>query len=47
MKKYAKLHIVKDVMVVFGEAFSIHPSVRPIIHPWMASYMEENLGRNK
>jgi hypothetical protein len=24
-----------------------HPSIRPIIHPWMASYREENPGRNK
>jgi hypothetical protein len=39
------LHIVKDVVVVFREAF--HPSIRPIIHPWMTSYREENLGRNK
>jgi hypothetical protein len=30
------LHIVKDVMVVFRDDFSIHPSIRPIIHPWMA-----------
>jgi hypothetical protein len=28
-------HIVKDVMVIFGEAFSIHPSVRPSCHPSM------------
>jgi hypothetical protein len=34
-----KLHIVKDVVVVFSEAFSIHP--------WMASYREENPDRNK
>jgi hypothetical protein len=26
------LHIVKDVVVVFREAF--HPSIRPVIHPW-------------
>jgi hypothetical protein len=32
------LHIVKDVVVVFSEAFSIHPSIRPVSHPWMASY---------
>jgi hypothetical protein len=42
------LHIVKDVMVVFREAFSHdpsihpHPSVRPIIRPWMASYRGKN-----
>jgi hypothetical protein len=39
--------IIKDVVVVFREAFSIHPSIRPIIHPWMASYKEENTGKNK
>jgi hypothetical protein len=33
------LHIVKDVVVVFSEAF--------FIYPWMASYREENPGRNK
>jgi hypothetical protein len=37
--------IVKDVVVVFHEAF--HPSIHPVIHPWMASYREENPGRNK
>jgi hypothetical protein len=50
-----KLHIVKDIMVLFCEVFScdpsihpsIHPSICPVIHPWMASYREENLGRNK
>jgi hypothetical protein len=26
---------------------SIHPSVCPIIHPWMTSYREKNLGINK
>ncbi len=41
---YIILHIVKDVVVVFREAF--HPSIRPVIHPWMASYREENPGRN-
>jgi hypothetical protein len=42
------LHIVMDVMVVFHEAFpSIHPSLRLIIHPWMASYKEENPGKKK
>ncbi len=29
------LHIIKDVMVVFHEAF--HPSICLVIHPWMAS----------
>jgi hypothetical protein len=47
----SKLHIVKDVVVIFREAFShdlsIHPSIHPVIHPWMASYREENPGRNK
>jgi hypothetical protein len=38
------LHIIKDV-VDENEAF--HPSIRPVIHPWMASYKEENSGRNK
>jgi hypothetical protein len=37
------LHIVKDVVVIFRAAFSI----RPVIHPWMASYREENPDRNK
>jgi hypothetical protein len=32
---FGLLHILKDVVVVFREAF--HPSVRPVIHPWMAS----------
>jgi hypothetical protein len=41
------LHIVKDIVVVFREAFSIYPSVRPVIHPWMASYREENPDKNK
>jgi hypothetical protein len=41
------LHIVKDVVVVFRETFSIHPSIRPVIHPWMASYREKNPNRNK
>jgi hypothetical protein len=35
------LEIVKDVVVVFREAF--HPSICPVIHPWMTSYP----GRNK
>jgi hypothetical protein len=39
------LHIVKDV--VDEMKLSIHPSIHPVIHPWMASYKEENLGRNK
>ncbi len=43
-------HIVKEVVVV--KLFpSIHqsclPSIHPVIHPWMASYREENPGRNK
>jgi hypothetical protein len=37
-----ELHIVKDVVVV-----KLFPSIRPVIHPWMASYREENPGRNK
>jgi hypothetical protein len=32
--KYSTLHIVKDVVVVFGEAFSIHPSIPSSIHGW-------------
>jgi hypothetical protein len=36
------LHIVKDVMVV-----KLFPSIHPVIRPWMASYREENPGRNK
>jgi hypothetical protein len=36
------LHIVKDIVVIFREAFS---SRDPSIHPWMASYREENHGR--
>jgi hypothetical protein len=35
----------KDVVVIFCEAF--HSSIRLVIHPWMASYKEENPGRNK
>ncbi len=31
--------LVKDIVVIFYEAFSIHP--------WMASYREENPNRNK
>jgi hypothetical protein len=37
------LHIVKDVMVVFREAFFIHPSICPIIHPRRASYKKKTL----
>jgi hypothetical protein len=33
--------------VVDEMKLSIHPSICPIIHPWMASYREENHGRNK
>jgi hypothetical protein len=29
------LHIVKEVVVVFHEAFSIHPSIHPSCHPSM------------
>jgi hypothetical protein len=36
------LHIVKDVVVA-----KLFPSIRPVIHPWMASYREENPSRNK
>jgi hypothetical protein len=36
------LHIVKGVVVV-----KLFPSIRRFIHPWMASYREENPGRNK
>jgi hypothetical protein len=35
---HTTLHIVKDVVVV---------KLFPSIHPWMASYREENPGRNK
>jgi hypothetical protein len=35
-------NIVKDVVVVFREAFSSCPSIRLVIHPWMTSYREEN-----
>jgi hypothetical protein len=28
------LHIVKDVVVIFREAFSIHPSIQSSIHGW-------------
>jgi hypothetical protein len=38
-----QLHIVKDIVV----KLSIHPYISPVIYPWMASYREENLGRNK
>jgi hypothetical protein len=41
----SSLRVLKDVVVVFREAF--HPSIRPVIHPWMASYREKNSGRNK
>jgi hypothetical protein len=41
------LHIVKDVVVVFCEAFFItwpvHPSIHLILHPWMALYSEKTL----
>jgi hypothetical protein len=41
------LHILKDVVVVFREAFFImwlvHPSILLIIHPWMASYRKKIL----
>jgi hypothetical protein len=40
--KAVLLHIVKDVVVV-----KLFPSIRPVIHPWMASYREEIPGRNK
>jgi hypothetical protein len=43
--KCMELHIVKDVMVVFREAF--HPSIRLVIHPWMASYRERNIAKKK
>ncbi len=43
--EFPPLHIVKDV--VDEMKFSIHPSICPVIHPWMASYREENPGRNK
>ncbi len=34
----ALLHIVKDVVVIFREAFHpFVPSIHPVIHPWMAS----------
>jgi hypothetical protein len=50
-KSITTLHIVKDVVIIFHEVFSrdpfIHSSIRPVIHPWMASYKEENLSRNK
>jgi len=46
-----KSYIVKDVMFAFCEAFSrdpsIHPSISLVIHPWMASYKEENPSENK
>jgi hypothetical protein len=32
-----KLHIVKDVVVIFREAFSIHPFVPSSIHVWYIS----------
>ncbi len=41
------LHIVKGVVVIFREVFSIRLIIHPVIHPWMASYKEENLGINK
>jgi hypothetical protein len=51
MKDFKTLHIVKDIVVIFRKAFSrdlsIHPSICLVIHPWMASYREENPGRNK
>jgi hypothetical protein len=40
-RREATLHILKDV--VDEMKLSIHP----VIHPWMASYKEENPGRNK
>jgi hypothetical protein len=36
------LHIVKDVVVM-----KLFPSIRLVIHPWMASYREENPGINE
>jgi hypothetical protein len=39
---HRKLHIVKDVVVV-----KLFSSIRPVIHPWMVSYREENPGINK
>jgi hypothetical protein len=39
--------IMKDVVIVFRETFFIHPIICLAIHPWMASYKEENPDRNK
>jgi hypothetical protein len=43
--RVSSLHTVKDVVVVKFFPFihpSHHPSIRSVIHPWMASYREEN-----
>jgi hypothetical protein len=44
--EWVLLHIVKDIMVVFSEAFFIHPSIHSSRHPSMDG-REENPDRNK